>query len=460
MKNLRLLQSPLRRVFAAATLGLLGACASDQTPAGPTTPEPDQRLQQVSDTLTAQVRQSGATVVEGDAQSERVLSISTASPSATDVISPASGMTAVLVGQTKAPTVRGLSLPATHVVRGGKKKLMYVSYAWRGEENLGAIDVFDIENPATPRLVATVLFTDTKVRALTLSEDGTTLFTAGTTSADIHSTVPAMVERFPLDSRGVPIVAQGLRRAVRSYASLSVAEYRGTLYVSSGAGGTLPNGGITVMNAATLRTQQAFAFDDARAIAASSAGVVSLEGPNSGITTGAVRSFRMSLTGISYATTQRLTGLTTGYDKGVIQLDGDLAFTTNGARGAAILRPFSTSSILTTIPAASGQQGITNGIDAVSPSDDDDDDSEKDDDDDNTNGVIATADGSAGVRIWSSDYPTKRTSGTPSLTLKGTLSGSMLPGSANHVALSSDAHQIIVANGDGAVRIFRLALSK
>lgn len=66
------------------------------------------------------------------------------------------GFEFTLIAEVDAPQVNGTKVQATHVAIEGNKA--YVSYNMQGSQNLGAIDIIDISNPALPELSKTILF--------------------------------------------------------------------------------------------------------------------------------------------------------------------------------------------------------------------------------------------------------------------------------------------------------------
>ena len=60
----------------------------------------------------------------------------------------------------------GVRLEASHVALEGN--FAYVSYMVRGEATVGAVDVFDISTPGTPKLVSSASLPGTEIAAITV----------------------------------------------------------------------------------------------------------------------------------------------------------------------------------------------------------------------------------------------------------------------------------------------------
>ena len=74
----------------------------------------------------------------------------------------------VLVSEVSPPVHEGITLQATDIQI--KETYAYVSYNVAGETFLRGVDIFDISDPSTPRLVSNALFTDTDVNAKLLTD--------------------------------------------------------------------------------------------------------------------------------------------------------------------------------------------------------------------------------------------------------------------------------------------------
>lgn len=346
------------------------------------------------------------------------------------------------------PEVNGQRLPATHVLY--RNNRAYVSYASVGGNVLGAVDIFDVTNAASPVLLSSASFTTTKVYSMGLSEDGRTLF-LGTATDDTGFATPAVVEALALDTQG-RLTADSRRVSVPSYAVTGVAARGNDVYVTSGTGGALPAGGLTVLDAKTLTVKRSVTLDDARGVVASSGQTLVVTGGGSG---GAVHIYEPN-------GSQRSTVATGGLQsegKATVAQSNNWGFVSLGAQGARMLRVSGKIETLEMIdpPSAAGlldpADAVTNAIAiadlrpvlsdwTVVPS---------------LIGFVFTADGGAGVRVWVSDYPITPRSGRPELYRIGSLSqNGGLAGSVNMIGASDKS--LLVANGMGGLRLFAYGL--
>lgn len=342
------------------------------------------------------------------------------------------------------PEVNGQRIPATHVLY--RSNRAYVSYASVGGQVLGAVDVFDVSNPAAPTLLSSASFANTKVYSIGLSEDGRTLF-LGTATNDTGFATPAVIEALALDNQG-RLTVNSIRRSVPSYAVTGVAARGTDLYVTSGTGGTLATGGLTVLDARSLSFKRSATLEDARGVVASSSHTLVVTGGSAG---GAMHIYEPSG---SKRSTVTLGGLQVE-GKATVALNSNWGFVSLGAQGARLLRVNGRIEVVATVdaPTATGladpADAVTNAIAiaelrpvlsdwTVVPT---------------PLGFVFTADGGAGVRVWVSDYPITPQTGRPELFRVGSLAqNGGLAGSVNMVGASD--RSLLVANGMGGLRLF------
>jgi hypothetical protein len=159
-----------------------------------------------------------------------------------------------------APVVDGQSLAATHVVFSDDHA--YVAYATASDTTVGAIDVFDIDDPSRPRLVSSARFTDAKI--LTLAVDRDKRLFVGTASGDpAFAETPAVVEEIHLD--GGRLTTRTRRVAVGSWVVTGLHLHGDHLWVTSGHSADRP-GVLTVLDEDDLRVVSAEVVGDARAV--------------------------------------------------------------------------------------------------------------------------------------------------------------------------------------------------
>jgi hypothetical protein len=409
----------------SAMLLALQACSDGSSPVGPG-PEPRIGMAVVSDQAQLDQRvQRQSTVVP--------LSNHGMSTSALHAAGGPSQSTFLHVASVLPPSVDGQSLPATHIVTYGN--LAYVSYASVTQVRLGAVDVFDCKDPSKPQLISSASFTGTKVFSLALDASGSTLY-LGTSTSDTGFANPAVVEAIPLDHG--KLTGKSIRQSVNSWAVTGVYAQGGALWVTSGNGGGLPEGGVTLLDASTLKVKMSDPFSDARGVAGSGSQLIAARGqPGSLRVYGSDGGLRTSVSA---------GGLDTPDAKSTVALSGNWGFMSLGSTGAAAFRVNGNqSSVVAKFPAASVPAGVdpgdvvTNAVAPISL--------------DWYGGVVFTADGGAGIRVWYSNYPSTSTSSTPYFLYLGSLQPSLnLPGSSNMVGTTPAT--LLAANGLGGLRLF------
>jgi outer membrane protein assembly factor BamB len=131
------------------------------------------------------------------------------------------------------PSIDGQVLQATSVAIVGDKAV--VSYNMRGEQYLGAIDVFDISNRNKPVLRSEALFRNTDVNAVSTYGG---LLVAAEATGDTGFAAPAAVEVMMLVGPYL-VLNDSWRLPLTSYAGTSVTVSRQRAYATSGDGGAL-----------------------------------------------------------------------------------------------------------------------------------------------------------------------------------------------------------------------------
>ncbi|MGE0354351.1 MAG: hypothetical protein AB7Q69_14130 [Gemmatimonadales bacterium] len=338
-----------------------------------------------------------------------------------------------------APTVNGQALPATHIIV--SHRLAYVSYGSVGEAQTGAVDVFDLEDPTNPRLVSSAQFTGTKVSTLALDWGARKLY-LGTGTADTGFASPAVLEVMDLTGKGL-LTSSSVRVDLPSYLVTGVFLRKRDVYVTSGTGGSLPEGGLTVLDSRRLSVKRSESFADARGVGGNGNQIV--------VAQGSPGQMRIYETSGSPRAILPVGGLTSPGAKSTVEVRANWGFMSLGDGGAAIARvrgvpkscTFSCGSpieVVTRIgPAAvpsgaSPEDVVTNAIAVDGP-------------------LLFLAEGAAGVRVIWSDYERTAQTGTPNAVELGVIGGSdNLPGSNNMVG--ADDQSLFLANGMGGLRIF------
>lgn len=323
------------------------------------------------------------------------------------------------------PTVTGVSLEASHVALDGS--YAYVSYMIHGEATVGAVDVFDISRPGSPRLVSSAALPGTEIAAITVRNGF--VYLAGATDD------PAFPERAVLAEITLSnkLLTGKMRMVgVPSYFATGVAVLGSRLYVTSGSGG--PNsGGLTVLDAASLkRVSGGEAFLDARDVSASGATfIAALQG-------GPAKLRLYSQSTGALAKVVALPGGGIPDSKSSVVARDHWAFAATGDGGTQLV-DMAAGTIAAALPrptrtGVDPADAVTN---AVSLSDD----------------VVLTANGGAGVQVAWSNYRLNPLGTRPFLMALGRLD---MPGSANFIA--SNSSSMFVANGTGGLQIVQIVL--
>lgn len=365
------------------------------------------------------------------------------------------------VAQVAPPVWAAQALPATHILLAGNRA--FVSYASPGSLHLGAVDVFDVSNASAPRLISTGIWPTAKILSVAISPDGTSLYLA---TATVDAGVgPAVVEAIGLNGAG-QLTAARRRTTVPSFAATGVFAIGSRLFATSGngtVGGS--GGGLTVLDAGTMTRLSTDPFADARAVTGNGNQVIVVAG-----TPGRVRSYTTAGT-FNYELP--IGGLSTTDAKAGVGISANWGFVSRGSEGAALVRlrgvpvscvragdpgcgtPTAVWHPFTPPVAPAGElarDAVTNAVVPIGLS------GNSGSNGCNT-GVVFTADGNAGIRLWESNFPTAAQTSTPTVALMGTIpaSATALPGSSNMVGANADGCEgsIFIANGLGGLRVYR-----
>ena len=170
------------RLTTMSVVGLLAlltlACGSVGTTTS--TPEPPPPPNQSNDRISITNDESSLEArIKRTRQEVPIDPVGTATPSTAGghgvllsllpVLTQDPNVTLTLVAEVTPPTVAGQTVQATSVAIKGD--FAYVSYNMRGEPFLGAIDVFDIDDPDNPSLVSEAIFLDSDVHSLTFKSN-------------------------------------------------------------------------------------------------------------------------------------------------------------------------------------------------------------------------------------------------------------------------------------------------
>ena len=165
----------------------------------------------------------------------------------------ARGFSLRLVAEVLPPSIDGQVLQATSIAMKGNKAI--VSYAMRGEQYLGAIDVFSTSVRKSPRLRSQALFRDTDIHSVSTHENY--IYIAEATADGAHSD-PAVLELVRLRD-GQLALDGNYRLPLPSYAGTGVLGTGSNIYVTSGN-----NGALSVFDQRTHTLTNSVALHDAR----------------------------------------------------------------------------------------------------------------------------------------------------------------------------------------------------
>jgi len=450
--KMRAIRNP---ALAAATILLtLAACTGDSTVTGPTPiAPPSVRQVPLSGTVVTNPATLAGFVKRGANRAIPLVRPTAVSPSivrrsvagVTTAARQGNALQLVLDVEVEPPVVDGKVLQATHIAAAGGR--VYVTYAMIGEGTAGAIDVFDLGTGSTStvaavvaatsdtRLIARMTFAATEYYAVTATDDA--LYVVGA------SDDPELTERAVLDVYGL---RDGIfdskpafrRIALPSFAGTGVHVQNGLVWATSGSGG--PNvGGVTVFAERDFSVIARETYSDARAVHGAGRYVVVLTG-----TPGGAMVFDAG--NAQYVAKPFVVGgATVPESKGSAWVEGNWAFLGAGDGGVRVFgiagsRPIINGEGIPT-PEVRGVPRELSTTNAVTT---------------NGSGLVFTANGEAGVLVYTSDYLSLSpgvTRAAPRFDLLGALDfGEKI--SANFIA--SSEKQLFVASGLGGLKILRI----
>lgn len=330
------------------------------------------------------------------------------------------------------PTVAYHGLQATHAVFADG--LAYVAYALAGDEAAGAVDVFDVRSSTAPRLVSHAAFRETDIHTLAVSNGRLYL---GTGSQERDAGESAVLEVITL--RSGLLTTESVRVPLPSQVVTGVAVASGKLWVTTGTGGKR-EGGLSVLDEATLKTLRFDEFSDARAVAPNANSVIAVVRG----TPGRVRLYDQS--SMTFLREFAIGGLTLPGGKASIVSRATWSFVGAGDGGTQVLQLRQNGSVTGTVvgsvarPEQLGlpkEYAVTNAVAYAG------------------NFLIA-ANGGAGVWVTHSTDQTTAQTNRPQLTPLGRLG---LPDgfSANFVA--TDYPMLFVAAGNGGLRLIEMQMT-
>ena len=241
------------------------------------------------------------------------------------------GFSLRIVAEILPPSIDGQVLQATSVAMKGNKAI--VSYAMRGEQYLGAIDVFSTSTRESPRLRSQALFRDTDIHSVSTHENYVYIAEA---TADGAYSDPAVLELVRL--RANKLVLDGNQRLLLpSYAGTGVLGTGSTIYVTSG-----DNGALSVFDQPTQTLTNSVALHDARWVDVVDGKVVVVQG-----TPGQISVFDEG--SLELLGRYPFTGADIAESKSTVQVVGGKAFIAAGNGGVQILS-VNTGKVVGTVP--------------------------------------------------------------------------------------------------------------
>jgi outer membrane protein assembly factor BamB len=322
------------------------------------------------------------------------------------------------------PSIDGQVLQATSVAIVGDRAV--VSYNMRGEQYLGAIDVFDVSNKNKPVLRSEALFRNTDVNAV--STNGGVVVAAEATG-DTGFASPATVEVMLLVGPYL-VLNDSWRLPLTSYAGTGATVSSGRAYATSGDGGAL-----FVFSVYPDATVDTIDLHDARWVAVDGGKVVVAQG-----TPGTIAVFNEST--LAPAGTFAFTGADVPESKSTVELAGGKAFIAAGTAGVQVLSA-STGKVLGSVPrpdpAALGLDPSVVVTNAAAADQD----------------LLFISNGEAGVYVaqGSRNFTDTGSETTQQITMLGKLQFGSLQ-SVNHVAYRNG--NLIIAAGLGGLKIVQV----
>lgn len=226
----------------------------------------------------------------------------------------------VMRAEVASPEVLGQSLRASHVFIEGDKA--FVSYNTEGPEYMGGVEVFDISNIRTPKLVFQMIVENTDYSSV-FYENGKIYLAGATKDTDqfrLNSNAILEVINYPSEE-----ASENQMVDISSYTATDVKVHGNHIYVTSGS-----HGGITVLDKETLEEVSFTGMDDARSIAFNDEYYAVMQG-----TPARVKIYRISDN--SYVNGYNVGGADTPESKSILNITNDKIFVPAGKEGLKIL---------------------------------------------------------------------------------------------------------------------------
>ncbi|MCH7397481.1 hypothetical protein MM236_05755 [Belliella sp. DSM 107340] len=327
---------------------------------------------------------------------------------------PAGKIPMILVAQAEGPTHNGKTLRATHVDIAGD--YAFVSYNKEGEEFLGAIEIYNISEPTKPKITAQAIFTTADINALKYHEGR--LHIAAAFDVDAEREINTAAQYLSVSVGNGQFTSDFVKSDLEGFAGT------GITYTSSHAAVSSGNDGIVALFDASHNRIASTPISDLRDVAYGNNTLAALSGEE-----GVVIMNPTNLNALSKINLDK----DTPNSKRTMDINGDLLFTSEGAKGAGIYR-LPSGTLVEKITIASNPEGVEEGdivTNAVSFDE----------------GLLMMANGGAGVEV------VEITANNTTETL-GIIS---LSGSSNFVKLKGK--HLFVASGSKGLQILELERS-
>jgi len=229
-----------------------------------------------------------------------------------------------LVAEVLSPDVEGETLQATSVSIKDDKAV--VSYNMAGDKYLGGIQLFDISDIDRPEFKSQVVFNDTDVNAVTISDDK--VYGVGASGREEFSD-PAVMEVIKIVG-GKMVLEDNKRLGLASYAGTGVISGGGDrVFAASGSAG-----GLSAVDEETFAVEGYIALDDARWVDVYCSRVAVVQG---GTGNGQLSIFDSSGDSLALLDTFTFNGATDTEAKTTVEVVGHKAFIAAGSGGVQIL---------------------------------------------------------------------------------------------------------------------------
>lgn len=218
------------------------------------------------------------------------------------------------------PEIGGEKLRATHVFIEGD--LAFVSYNTEGPVYRGGVEVFNISNIKSPRLIYQMVVEGTDYSSI-YYEDGKIYLAGATESTETFGlNSPAILEimDYPLTTGAESTVID-----ISSFTATDVKVHGQQIYVSSGS-----HGGLTIFDKTSLEKVLATGMDDARSIAFNDEFYAVMQG-----TPARVKIYRIDNN--SYVNSYNVGGAEIPESKSILSMDNEKLFVPTGKDGLKII---------------------------------------------------------------------------------------------------------------------------